>query len=379
MKRKFPELTLVCSSLEAGGAERVLSDLANAWVERGHSVTLVSVYAFESGKDFFSLDPRVRRIRLADSIDLARPSSGWWGRLLLLRRVLKEFRPKVAVAFMDKIAVTTLMATWGLGIPVIACERTNPAFHVIGRRWSLLRRLMYPLAGAVTVQTKTAGAGLNLKLPGLNLRVIPNAFSTVLAARKPLKRGQGNRVPRLVAMGRLSREKGIDLLVEAFSLVAGRFPRWELWVWGEGAERQRLERQVASLGLAGRVFLPGNTAAPWDELQKADIFVLPSRYEGMPNSMLEAMALGRPVVAFHCQGVLQELTRGGKDAVLVPEEDVKALSAELARLMNDEAERSRLGEAALSVRERYSPDRILALWDELFDEVMANTGRTARP
>jgi len=361
-------LMLVCSSMEVGGAERVLSELANAWANQGHSITLVSTYRFDKQSDFFVLDPRIERIRLARNTGHRKAWTEKWQRLLALRRLMKSRRPDAVVAFMDKIAVITLFGALGLGATVIACERTDPERHVIGRDWSLLRRLAYPWAAAVTVQTAAVKESMSRMIPGLRVRVMPNPIPPLLL-RGAAEPGGGNSLRRLVLMGRLSREKGADLAIDAFSLVAARFPQWELWIWGEGPERPRLEEKIAALGLEARVFLPGRTDAPWSELEKADIFVLPSRYEGMPNAMLEAMALGRPVVAFDCGGVPGEITRGGEDAVLVPPENVPAMAAAFERLMLDQGERRRLGNAALSVRDRYSMDRVLRLWDELFEEI----------
>ena len=169
-----------------------------------------------------------------------------------------------------------------------------------------------------------------------------------------------------MAIGRLGREKGFDLLIDAFSRVARHYPAWELWVWGEGKERRNLETQITSLGLEGRVFLPGSTDTPWEEMERSEIVVVPSRYEGMPNAMLEAMALARPVVASDCASGPREISNDGTCAVLVPPEDVAALASALDRVMGDEGERQRIGRLALSVRERYSMERMLALWEELF-------------
>jgi len=363
-------MVLVCSSMEAGGAERVLSGLANEWVVAGHSVTVVSIYSREQGHDFFALDPRITRIRVVEQLNVnGKTSAGRWARFTALRRILEESRPDVIVAFMDKIAVTTLAAAWGLGFPVVACERTDPLRHVIGPGWRWLRRYFYPRAAAVTVQTEDVKRTFGEVIPRMNLWVMPNAIPAPLARRPALKDVKSVIKPRVMAIGRLGREKGFDLLIDAFSRVARRYPAWELWVWGEGKERRNLEAQMTSLGLEGRVFLPGLSDTPWEEMERSEIVVVPSRYEGMPNAMLEAMALGRAVVASDCASGPREVSNDGRCAVLVPPDDVAALAPALDRLMGDEKERQRIGRLALSVRERYSMDRVLALWEELFMQI----------
>src|ERR1700704_6170225 len=172
-------LMLVCSSMEAGGSERVLSELANAWASRGHAITLVSTYAFEKESDFFALDPRIERVRLARKAG----RRTWTERGLRVRgprRQLRSRHPDVVVAFMDKIAVTTLFGALGLSATIVACERTDPVRHAIGRGWSLLRRVAYPWAAAVTVQTATVKESMSRMIPGLNVRVMPNPIPPLL-------------------------------------------------------------------------------------------------------------------------------------------------------------------------------------------------------
>lgn len=142
----------------------------------------------------------------------------------------------------------------------------------------------------------------------------------------------------MLAMGRLAHEKGFDFLLNAYARLAEEYPDWDLWIWGDGPERATLEIQVTALGLAGRVFLPGRTKQPWDEMEKADIFVLPSRFEGFGMVMLEAMGLGTPVIAFDCPSGPREVSRNGQ-----PPQDADALAVAMARIMNDRDERVRLG------------------------------------
>jgi glycosyltransferase involved in cell wall biosynthesis len=361
---------LISSSLLAGGAERVLVTLANAWSERGHVITLVTTFSM-GGNDFYLPDAGVSRVRLSESTGTVERSL-WnrWSRFLALRRLLATQRPDIAIAFVDQTAIITLAAAIGLCIPVIACERVDPTQYVIGRAWRWLRWWLYPHATVVTVQTEAVKESFGRMIPGMNLKVVPNPVPAELAARPVRMGAAGQGRPRIVAMGRLGSEKGFDMLIDAFSRVAARHPAWDIWIWGEGAERRSLEAQVASSGLANRVFMPGQTGAPWDELEKAELVVLSSRFEGLPNVMLEAMALGRAVIAFDCPSGPRELSQAGHDAVLVPKNDVGALADAMERLMVDEDERRRIGRAALSVRERYSMERVLSVWDDVLSHVL---------
>jgi glycosyltransferase involved in cell wall biosynthesis len=170
---------------------------------------------------------------------------------------------------------------------------------------------------------------------------------------------------RLVAMGRLGPEKGFDLLIAAFARLAATHPEWSLTILGEGRERARLEALVESLGMTGRVSLPGRAADPLPHLAIAHVFALSSRREGFPNALLEAMAAGLPPVAFDCRSGPAEIITDGVNGLLVPDGDVDALAASLRRLMESPAERQRLGANARGVADVLSPDRILLAWDAL--------------
>ena len=325
------------------------------------------------GECFYPLSEQVKVVYLADRVGSCHKSFfNQFARLWALRGLIRETKPGVAISFLTNVNVAVILATRGLGVPVIACERSNPMVEDKAPRslkWQ--RQLLYPLAEMVTVQTEAVVRALASRWRwNRRLRVIPNPLPEDIPApfsgTKP--RGAGRR--RLLAMGRLSSEKQFNLLIRAFSDLVSAFPDWDLWILGEGPLRPALESQVARVGLAGRVFLPGTTTKPWEEMLQADAFALSSRYEGFPNVLLEAMALGLPCVTFDCPSGPREISREGQDAVLVPAGDEAGMRETLARVMGDEGLRRELGSrASASVRERYSLDRILAQWDDLFAEV----------
>lgn len=359
-------VALVISDLGLGGAERVVCALASHWIGEGCEVAVVTVAAPDI--DVYQLPVGARRVAL----DLARPSRNLLEggvragrRVLALRRALFEFRPEVVVAFLESTNVLSLLATPGLGLPVVVCERTDPRFARIGRPWAALRRLLYPRAAAVVVQTQRVAAWARAFCP--RVEVIENFVEGVAEQAEP---GVDQGPRRVLAMGRLSFEKGFDQLIEAFGRIAGSHPDWSLTILGEGPERGRLQRLAAQLGLEQRVSLPGLVKEPRPWLVGAHAFALPSRHEGYPNALLEAMAAGLPAVAFDCPSGPADIIDDGRNGLLVPPGDVARFAAALGRLADSAAERVRLGSNARAVAVTHAPGRILARWTELLKGVV---------
>jgi glycosyltransferase involved in cell wall biosynthesis len=166
-------------------------------------------------------------------------------------------------------------------------------------------------------------------------------------------------------MGRFVPQKGFDLLISAFGLIAARFPDWKLVIVGDGDLRAALSSQVESAGLQRQVVLPGPVPNPEPVLAAGEVFVLPSRFEGFPTVLGEAMACGAPVVAFNCNSGPGKFIRHGIDGLLVPPGDIRALAEALAEVMASSELRERLGQQGRSVLERFSPDVVMPMWEDV--------------
>ena len=339
-----------------------MSIMANHWAARGWEVTLLT-YGDGTERPAYSLHAAVdhRHLgieRLSNGIVEAVTNN--LKRLPVLRRAIRESTPDAIVSFLDVVNVRTMLATLGLDIPVIVSERIDPSCHRIGAAWRVLRRWSYRYATCVVALTPDA---LRYFPNSIRRRgqVIPNPVSVPSDAG--LAR-TGGRKKIVMAMGRLAHQKGFDRLIAAFSMVAASHPGWSLTIWGEGDDRQKLERLRDRLGLQRRVALPGWTPDPFTEMREAGLFVLSSRYEGFPNVLCEAMACGLPVLSFDCPGP-RHVVRDGIDGILVPSDDVNKLAEAMDRLMADKAERDRLAANGIEVTKRFGKDKVMGMWERL--------------
>ncbi len=362
-------LALVISSLRAGGAERVLTTLADALVALGHSVTVITEAS--ANHDHFRLTSHVRRVAL----DVEWETTTWSRKLVANTRRLRRLRKEIlaakaqrVIAFGETTNLRTLLACSMTRIPVIVSERTDPRQYRIPRAWSWLRRRLYPRAAAVVVQTESVAQWAHTFVARQRVHVIPNPARALLPeAERPEVLPAAK---TLMAVGRLVGEKGFPLLIEAFSRSGLPSRGWHLAILGEGPDRGGLEAQVRDLGLQHCVSLPGLVASPEAWLQHAELFVLSSLTEGFPNALLEAMACGVASIAFDCPSGPAEIIRHESTGVLLPVGDVAALAAALRDLAGDPRRRKRLALAAQAdVAARFALGVVVNQWQSVLESV----------
>lgn len=355
--------------MHGGGAERVASILCNHWVGNGHSVTLVPTFSGR-GECHYPLDKRVQLNYLADRVGSRSGSlCNKVRRFIALHRIIRESSPDVVVSFLPHVNVVAVLTSLNLQIQVVVSERTYPPAMPLGNALELLRRLTYTRAMSVVVQTQRSLQWLEGCCPKARGRVIPNPVTYPLPCSEPVVSpdtvvARTRRVT--LAVGRLGQEKGFDQLLVAFGALALQNFEWDLIILGEGSERKNLEQLRDRLGLKGRVHLLGRVGNPGDWYAQADLYVMSSRFEGFPNTLLEAMAYGLPAVSFDCETGPADIIRHGIDGYLVsPSEGEDGLSRAMEALMRDADMRQRMGKEAIAVRERFSAERIMAEWDEV--------------
>jgi GalNAc-alpha-(1->4)-GalNAc-alpha-(1->3)-diNAcBac-PP-undecaprenol alpha-1,4-N-acetyl-D-galactosaminyltransferase len=354
------KVTLVIYGLSGGGAERVMSILANYWVSQGWEVTLMMLVD-STQSCFYALDPRIK----LKSLGLAKNSANWLlaiyntgQRVTILRREIMADRPDVVISFMNSVNVYSILACWNLDIPTIVSEHTYPGATDATKIWQLLMKWSYRYADLVTVLTQNA-VPFYPATQGYRTIVMPNPVLTpppVVITERLLP------APSLIAVGRLDPRKGFDLLLRAFHQIHDRYPDWQLTILGEGESRSELEDLRSQLHLTDCVHFPGAVVNVSDYLHQADLFVMSSRVEGFPMALCEAMVCGLPVVATDCLSGPRDIIEDGVNGVLVLTADVDALVVGLAAMISDPAKRRYLAQNAPHILDRFGLERVMAIW-----------------
>lgn len=365
------KLLIFIHSLSSGGAERVTANLANYWAEKGWGLTIATLTGQEH--DFYDLHPTIKRIPLnldGDSSNLLSALHHNYRRIRALRTVLKQEQPDVALAMMTTANILLALAAKGGTIRLVGSERIHPPAFPLGGVWEWLRRQIYRYFDVVTALTEESAHWIKKATSAKVVQIIPNAVTWPIPASSPCINPDGvlGEQFNLIAVGRLTPQKGFDRLLNAFAELASRFPDWHLTILGEGECRQALEAQRDQLGLAQQVSLPGvvGNLAQW--YQQADLFVMSSLFEGFPNTLVEAMAHGLPVISVDCDTGPRDIIRDKVDGLLVPQNNHQALVEGLATLMGDEPLCKQYATRAIEVRERFSMERIAGMWEMIFEE-----------
>lgn len=354
------KILLVISSLSSGGAERVMSDMADFLVEKGYSVSLVTLNPWVD--DFYNLNEKINRIpfeTFSTSGSLIGKIMFNMGRIFQLRALIKKNNPDVVLSFLDVTNVTTIIASSGLNVKVVVSERIDPEVNpLLNKFWFNLRRFLYKRADAVVAQTINASFWLN-KNCKIKTHVIPNPVRKLV--KRDIERGK-----TIVSIGRLDKQKGHDFLIKSFSEIEKKYSDWTLEIYGEGIEKQALNNLISSFNLSSKVFLRGVTHDIEDVLSKAGIFVLSSRFEGFPNVLLEAMSLECPVISTNCKSGPSEIIKNGVNGYLVDVDDKKQMAQAMALLIESRSKREKLSASSGLIRDEYSQEEIMKKWEVLF-------------
>ena len=309
----------------------------------------------------YELPDGLKRVNLKDRMEKNTALS----RLCAIRACVKEEKPDSFVAFMLSSAIRAVIATLFSGFKVIAAVRSNPYDdYSIGLNRKILLVTM-SLAEKIVCQTEYQVEFFPKRMQKKCVVISNPIFSEFVIKAKELSetKTEKNKRKRIVATGRLYDYKNHKLLIEAFSGIAKEYPDMEVVIYGEGPYRKELENTIVGLNLSDRVFLPGDSENVAEDIADAFIYVLPSDTEGLPNALMEAMALGLPVISTDCPcGGPKSLIRDGENGLLTPVGDVLAMRESLRRLITDDDLRMSISKKAKDILISNDADYITDQW-----------------
>lgn len=370
-------LTFIIPSLSSGGSERVISQLANYFAQNypsKHNIYLIT-FAADTKQPFYYLESNIKLIQLNvlnqnNNLNIFLRFKNIINRILILRNAIKKIKPNLIISFMEITNIITILASLNLKVPVIVSERTNPSYYIIPKFYQYLRLITYRLAKNIVVQTKSSANFFPNNFKKL-IKIIPNAVklnSKFITLNKF--------ITNIISVGRLDINKDLQTLIYAFFNIIKANPNLNLnltltlTIYGEGPYRENLENLIKSINIANKInlpiVLPGTTKDIIEKLTQADLFVFPSRYEGFPNALCEAMSVGLPVIASNCSGnvdIIEDLVNGR----LFPVGNIDKLSNIMQELINDFEQREKLSFNARKIAEQFSEQRIYGLWEEVIN------------
>lgn len=355
------KIFMVMKRLDYSGAPKMFIWLAEALAQSGHDV---HVFTFMKQRQDVSLPEYLHWER----IDIQRNSL--FSKIWIIRNKIKSIDPDVSISFLLDANVYNMFACLGRRTKSVVCERNDPfkpGYYVL-KFWKPFFRLA---KGAVFQLERVKEFYKCLKAPSA---VIPNPITCRTDIDcLPFER----RKNAIVSLGRLDLfQKRQDVLIRAFEFFIKRYPNYELHIYGGGEDEKSIRDLIQKSSASEKIKLMGITLAPQETIKDYKIFVQSSDFEGIPNSLIEALSVGLPCVATDCRpGGAEFLIKNGVNGFLVPKGDAEAIAEKMIHLVEHSAEADLMGERAKQVRSILAPERIISMWNDYLDKLCCNEKR----
>ncbi|WP_368646160.1 glycosyltransferase family 4 protein [Alkalibacterium putridalgicola] len=351
-------ICIVTRDLSSGGAERVISNLANYLVGKGKSIFILTLFG---DHQFYQLHPDIEVISFSKEKSKA-------GKYIKARNSVNELQPDIVLAMPEEVGIYLTLTMIGSKVPVIISERNNPSVMPSNKMTRILRYVSYSLVKGIIFQTSQAMEFFpnyvrkkgEIILNPIDIESLPDLH-------------EKEREKVIVSVGRLEPQKNFSVLLEAFSKLVKEYPEYRLVIYGEGSLRGELEKQISELFRdPDLVSLPGRVSNPPENIKDASMFVLSSDYEGLPNALIESMAMGLPVISTDCpSGGPRELIENEQNGILVPVNDSNELHRAMKKIIESSQFSEDLGKNALCVRKQLDPTLIYNQWHQYLEKFVA--------
>lgn len=352
------EIIIVATYITNGGAERVLSLLIKEWIAKGNKVTVIQL-APKQYDDQFPMPDKVEWLQFKSYKGLSALKYFLW--VVSLIKVLRKRKKAVVLAFVNPAIYTAGATSFFVGNRIVFSERCDPSNSPTRPIMRKVRDLIYNVADTCVFQTEEARQHFSAKVQR-NGVVIPNPINPDLP-----EMFQGERRKTIIAACRLDKQKNIPMMLAAFAKLSREHPEYTLEIYGRGEEEVALQKMIEELGLSSKVKLMGFSQNIYEKMRDCSMYVSSSDYEGISNSMLEAMALGIPCVCTDCPaGGARLAIQDGENGLLVPVGDRQAMYEAMKRIIEGPELAVKLSSNAYLIREKYSLENICQKWLEVF-------------
>lgn len=350
------------SSMGKGGAERVISILSNSFVKENDVHILINTkknieYELNKKINVVEIDKKTYKNNVIRNIY----------RIIQTKKELKNIKPDIIVSFLPMPSFRVMIANRKLKIPIIISDRNNPKEEYKSKVCNKLMKWLYPKANGFVFQTEQQKEYFCEEIQNKSTIIfnpIKNEFVNV--ENKNIEKLENT----IITVGRLVEQKNQKMLIDAFSKVVSKHEGYILKIFGDGPLKEILEKQIEELNLKEKVILCGVTDDIKTELSKSKIFVLSSNYEGMPNALIEAMAMGCAVISTDCPcGGPRELIKSEKNGILIPIKNEKKLEKSINSLIESEEKIIEFGKKAKNIVGILKEENIIKKWDEYIKKI----------
>ncbi len=349
------KLLFYINTLGFGGAERVISNLANQFSMDNFQVYLV--LSFPRDREYL-INKSVNKYYLEKEEIIDNFVKRNISRTKRLRELIKELMPDVVVSFMAEPNFRAIVASLGLKIPVIISVRNDPNKEYAGKKYYYAQKFLFPFANGYVFQTEDAKNWFPKKIQRKSTIILNQVAPDFFNMEKKSE-------DYYVAVGRLTKQKNYSMMIKGFQKFLSQHPQEQLYIYGEGEDRQMFQKMIDDYSLEKNIHLMGRTENVPEILSHAKAFVMTSNYEGMPNAMLEAMAVGVPVIVTDCPcGGSRMIISHQKNGFLIPTNDVDALCSALNRLNEDADLRNFIARESKKTAEHFRPAAVYQQWKD---------------
>lgn len=355
MNRK--SLIIVCGTLESGGAERVISILSTPFADTFNSVSIVT---WREAPVFYNIDARIKLISLPQ---VAKSDNGL-KKCVAFRKLILKTRPNLILSFLTLFNLFTLTSLLGTSVPVIVAERNDPRFIKGGFLLAKIRDILYRKAKGILCQTQSIADYFSGSLKN-KCHIIYNPVS--MAAAEIGMALDAPKKKRIVSVGRLHPQKNHKLLIDAFKIFHNIHPEYMLTIYGKGELEDETRDYIKTQNLEKCVELAGEKQNVKDLIVDAKAFVLTSRYEGMPNALIEAMCLGIPCVSTKVSGAVDLITH--KINGLLVDDNPNDVSNAISAIIDDELSSKKMGIAGAKIYSQLNVNAISKSWIEYLESI----------